>query len=223
MRPYDGSVFPGVPSGNPTASRPWMAVGAGFTLGYSDINLSYEGVGITEHEEVSQFMYAFEGGILLKNTTDSLIYSLYRGWTNQTYYLSDLIDQGRPLEDKTPVYLDQTITLGLRNNKIFIVSKTIVDFSLSNSIAHYFQPILAIENWFTSGLSARMGAGYFFTLSDGALSGGFGGNIGSTIVMSDKWELDLSGTYRKRPTTVVENELIPEIVINVGISWLNPF
>ncbi len=201
---------------------PGMAIGAGCTLGSSGGEITYQGAG-TIHEQVSQFLYALEIGFLLKNKSSSFIYSLYGGWTNQIYYISDLINQERPIEDKTPAYIDQTITLGVRNNKTFLVSKTIMDLSLSNSIPHYFQPILAVENWFTSNFSARMGTGYFFTLSDGTVSGGIGGNVGGTIILFDKWELDLSATYRKRPTTVAVNELVPEIVMNVGISWLNPF
>jgi len=202
----------------------WFSLGAGCTLGYSGGELTYKKVdGGTQHEPISQFLYALEGGFILKNNSESFIYSLYGGWTNQVYYLSDIIDQERPTEHSTPLYFDQTITLGVRNNKTFLVSKTTVDLSFSDRFPSYIQPIIALENWFTPKLSVRAGGGYFFSPAENGINGDIGANIGSTIVMSDKWELDLSATYRKRPTTVVENELIPELVINLGVVWLNPF
>lgn len=202
---------------------PWFALGAGVTLGYSWGEITYQGSQGTTHEQVSQVLYAHEVGFLLKNNNSSFIYSLYGGWTNQIYYLSDIIDQERPTEHSTPLYFDQTITLGFRNNKTFLVSKTIADLSFSDRFPSYIQPIIAVENWFTPKLSFRAGGGYFFSPSENGINGDIGVNLGSTIIISDKWELDISTTYRKRPTTVVEEELIPEIVINLGVVWLNPF
>lgn len=209
-------------AGFPLSSK--LSIGAGCTLGMTSGMLTYQDGVDTIGEAIDYLFGSLIGGFILKNRTGDLIYSLYGGITNQKYYFSDDINFERPTVEPYPVYIDQTITRKLSNNKTFLVSKIAADLSLSDNIYHYFQPLFAVENWFTPDFSGRIGAGYFFnytSISD--IDGGFGGNIGSTIIIPDKWEIDLSVTFRKRPTTIGENELVPEVVINVGIVRLNPF
>lgn len=218
-----------------------LALGPVFSIGlsgtgiYSSGELTYLSEGSTIHETFSELFFALAGGLLVKNSSGSLVYSLYGGWSNQTWYAADLEnyfdpeveggdwngidpDNNRPVEKAAPCYLDQTFSLGLEGNLTFLILKNMADFWLSEGGAPpYIQLIGAVERRFSEHLSLRAGGGYAFSISE-VIKGGPGGNIGLTWSFGDGWDMDLSSALRYRPSKVEPSEIVPEVSVNLGFS-----
>jgi len=217
-----------------------LALGPVFSIGlsgtgiYSFGELTYLSDGETKHEEFSELFFALAAGLVVKNSSGSFVYSLYGGGANQTWYVADLEnyfdpekegevwgsrdpDFNRPIEEKAPFYLDQTISLGFGGNRTFIILKHMADFWLLGGPQPYMQLIGAVEQRFSDRLSLRAGGGWAFTLSE-TMQGGPGGNLGLTWTFRSGWELDLSSTLRSRPSKVEPSEIVPELSVNLGLS-----
>jgi len=217
-----------------TALSQGVSLGVSGTGVYSFETLTYLNETQTKHEEFNQLFFAFAIGVLVKNSTGSLVYSAYGGWSNQTWYVADLEnyfdpdveggtwdgkeqDYNRPLEENAPYYLEQTLSLGIRGNSTFFILKYLSDFWCSGGPQPYMQLIGTVEHRFSDRLSFRVGGGYAFSLSE-TMQGSPGGNLGLTWSFGNGWDSDVSSALRSRPSKVTPDEIVPEISINMGVS-----
>ena len=201
----------------------WLSLGISATAAYYQKNEGWDG---SEPPPSSPLLLAGSLGIILKNRSGSLIYSLNNGISNFESHEIDLIEE--TIGDKVayPFYLDQSFTFGFNSMRSFIVLKDIMSIYLydaedgkiamfkNGTQAPYMQILPVFEHWITPSFSLRGGP----VISTDLENTGFGAVLGSTLTINRTKELDIGVTYRQRPSRIIRAELIPELVISVGYS-----
>lgn len=201
----------------------WLSLGISATAAYYGKNSGREGA---EPPPGSPLLLAGTMGFILKNGPGSLIYSLNTGFSNFESHEIDLVAE--TIGDKVawPFYLDQSVTFGFNNMRSFAVLKHIMEIYLydaetgkiamfdNGSQTPYMQFIPVFEHWISSSFSLRGGP----VVSTNLENTGFGAVLGSTVTFNKTKELDIGITYRLRPSRIIGEELIPELVISVGYS-----
>ncbi len=171
-------------------------------------------------------IFAGTAGFILKNSPGSVIFNFTVGASNLSTNEIDLVNETIGDKAAYPLYNDMSLTLGFNSMRSFAVLKEVMQIYLydgetgkvalfrNGSQAPYVQLIPVFEQWLTPSFSLRAGP----VVSTDYESWGFGGVLGSTISFNKTKELDISITYRQRPSRAIRAELIPEFIISVGYS-----
>jgi TolB-like protein len=185
--------------------------GAGVTDPYS-IRFS-DTVGDSPYPSVA--FYSAELGIIVKNYSSSLVYSLTGGYSSYRAYMVETTDMSDEGQKGGWIHFDHSITWGINRMRDFLVLRHITG-QYGFETGPTMQVITAWEHWFGKDFSLRLGGIGTFSLMD-KVTGGFGGSVGATWKFG-AWELDGSATYRVRNSYAIYDETIPETLFSVGVK-----
>jgi TolB-like protein len=193
-----------------------LSAGASLLLGYVPETLLH-------HEEAEKFssrLYGGQAGIVSKNSSGSLIYSLFIGFSSFTDYENNMVDQSKGEKVPSPLYMDHSMTFGFNRMRTYFIVKNINEFYVFSNTGPgtYVQMITPLEHWFTDWLSFRGGPVFSFIAPEN-FEVGFGGAVGSTLRILNHFDIDFQWMYREKPSRCNGEELIPEISSSIGITW----
>lgn len=180
-----------------------------------------------EYEDPPHFYQAFSGGMLVKIPDTGVIFDIFAGYSlEKTLYLNPATfpnPREDAIERSAPLFVENTLTISLLENKMFITLKQLNDVFLETGY-YYGRIIPACEFWLFDWLSLRAGFEGSFMKLEESNTFGFGGTGGFSIrIIPWGLDVDLNVTYRKRPSRFIDNEFIDEIIPLITVSKTKTF
>ncbi len=211
-----------VASNNPEANGIILSIGKAFN---KSISL---GIGISAYykkfraddagawswdDPLYSWCFAVSPGFLIRNRDESVVFDSRFAWSSEKVNPIDGVTF--LLEDETPrpMYLENTLTLALKQKKTFIVVKQINDVSLERKY-YYGRLLPAVEHFPVDWLSVRAGVEGSYSVLGSSGNTGLGALGGLTFRFARiGLDIDLNFTYRKRPSRVIEDVMYEDYII----------
>jgi len=221
---WDGVNFSGGVLGLGLAAAPWLSLGLAGTVGVMTGNGNDAGATQTSYDPT--LVYGGQAGLIVRTTDGSFALAFVAGTNSDRVEFFDMDTIARSKWFQWPVYFDFSLSYGLPGLRDFLVLKYLCDVygfpgqqSPGGGSAPFMQLMPAYERIFGPALSARLGGVLSMApLNDVELLIGYGGTLGATLTLGDL-ELDLSATYRERPSRVCMEELVPELLFGLSLRW----
>jgi len=188
------------------------------------------GVGIYSHSvsergpagpysDPDRVLVAGNVGLLYRSPQETLLFDTRLGYNTEVYDLIDPDTLDLSGKASAPLYLENTLTLAMRNGSTFLIFKQIDSLSLDRTyLFATFMP--AVEHFLAPWVSLRAGLeGSLAVLND---STDFGlGVLGGITFRSLRrgFDVDLNLTWRQRPSRVVEGVLYSDLLALINLTW----
>lgn len=167
--------------------------------------------------------YGFSLGMLLKNTSGTIVFDTLVGYSTQSTFLLNPASMTVGNSVRAPIYNENTITFGILGKRLFLALKEINEFYQDR--AYYSARIIPVlEAWLTTWLSVRGGAEHNYANLSGTAYNNTGWVAGLSLRgISSGWNFDINYTNRNRPSRVVTGEIINEGIVYFTLSKSDNF
>ncbi len=174
-------------------------------------------------EIIRSTQLGFSLGMLLKNTSGTLIFDTLVGYSTQSTYLLNPASFTVGNSVRAPVYNENTLTFGMFGKRVFLALKEINEFYQDRDY-YNARLIPVLEFWLTNWLSLRGGAEHNYANLSGAVFNNTGWVAGLSLRgIASGWDFDLNYTNRNRPSRIVTGEIINEGIVYFTLSKSNNF
>jgi hypothetical protein len=162
---------------------------------------------------------AFAAGLLAKNPETTLLLDLQMGWSLEEQVPLEATVYGARATDpiNAPLFVEATLARAFDDRRTYVVGKLINDIYLDRDCSVY-RLVPAAERWITKWLALRAGVEGSLTRINGGFAVGGGGTGGFSLRSARGWEVDGNVTYRVRPSHVVPDESLWELIPMVIVS-----
>jgi TolB-like protein len=197
------------------------AVGFGHRFGPLSAGISaslFNEWGGAYREEFETISYSLTGGAAYIGEEGDFSVDTLFGWSSATFSFVDPITDEISMKVPTSLYNENTFTLSLPSGGTFLITKQMNDIYIDRG--EYFLRLLpVVEHYLRDRWSVRGGVeGSLMRLGDTKTLGY--GLVGGTSLIFSRWdlELDISLSYRKRPSRVIEGKQYSTIPMTIILS-----
>jgi TolB-like protein len=195
---------------------PRLSLGGGVIAAYEDRSYYEEswGGGLPYRDE-SQWIF---GGLLaavVRNASGSFSWDVEASWSSEQLHWFDLTIPTF-VENRAPVYVEQTLNLALAKGSILLAVKQANDIYADRDL-YYGRATPMAEIWLLPSLAVRAGGEGSLIIRDGVKAFGWGATGGLSIKVRAVM-VDLNYTFRQRPARTLAEIVIPESIFFVTVS-----
>ncbi|HNW43399.1 MAG TPA: CsgG/HfaB family protein [Elusimicrobiales bacterium] len=179
-------------------------------------NLSFKGDYYTDAPAENGM--SFTGGLLLKNTANTLFLdSYYTHTTLKGEYYTVIAQHGDYVPYTMPAVQENTLTFAMNQKRTFLVLKqTNYIYSDLDSSISKFMP--AIEQRLAGFVSLRAGAEFTSMKLNNTNSTGTGFTGGATVSLGKKWDFDVNASVRERQSRNLRDLKVKDTIIFFTLS-----
>jgi hypothetical protein len=166
-------------------------------------------------------VFSIDGGFLLNLFADKLTLDSHVVYSDKKDAILNTTDM-LALFGNVPVIIDNSLTLALFDNTLFIAAKGIIDLYFDQREGYELRLIPIVEYSPFPFLSIRAGYEYSHLDQAGRFTPGWGLLGGLTLKI---WDFELSGNYtlRQIPSKMLPGYLLPGSTVTVNLSYSGLF